>query len=48
MGDVSGEYIEINGIIARAKADDKIRKLLIALIFEEFGDDIINFVHDME
>jgi hypothetical protein len=37
---MSGEFAEINNIIALAKADDGIKKLLLAEVLNEFADDL--------
>jgi len=37
---LSGEFIEINNIIALAKADDGIKRLLLDEIIKEFGDEL--------
>lgn len=41
---LSSEFTEINNIIALAKADDGVKKLLLIEMIREFGDDIVDLL----
>jgi hypothetical protein len=41
---MSSEFTEINNILALAKADDGVKKLLLIEVIREFGDDIIDLL----
>jgi hypothetical protein len=44
---MSTEFTEINNILALAKADDGVKKLLLIEVIREFGDDIIDLLDRM-
>jgi len=41
---LSTEFTEINNILALAKADDGVKKLLLIEVIREFGDDIVDLL----
>ena len=41
---MSTEFTEINNILALAKADDGVKKLLLIEVIREFGDDIVDLL----
>lgn len=41
---MSAEFTEINNIIALAKADDGIKKILFSEILREFGDELLSLI----
>jgi hypothetical protein len=44
---MSTEFTEINNILALAKVDDGVKKLLLVEVIREFGDDIVDLLDRM-